>query len=593
MGAVMSEVYTRAQMIQATISHLTTQGYDVLPPYSDDFKPARVPIYAIKKHEGQNPPDPCNASPHIFVDIISEKLIDDDSYFEDIEFKVADDDSTLKIKDANSGAFFRHYFKKAQVFWAIPDYSTKASSFLEFRKKCSNSGIGIFVVSKKDDVNFSVRIDGNQPVPLIEERFNLLNTTIENIIGKSTNSRDKKLISNLLDSFSFDDLKYLVFYPKPTYGAMDLVVRSQEFSISGELLNRITELNHVRYKGILKKFAINYYRENKDPYDSALDVTKELWNKYGLDYPDLHKDFEPILKLNPRYRDHFLHAFQVFLCGIYVIDSIYDTIESNKFTTKLGNRIEDAWLIASTYHDYAYAVEKFKTWTSSFFKGALHFTCDDKTEHATLQLAEPYVKEGFMFFTKDIINSLGLRIDNELLDFIYKRILEDKNHSLLSALSLAKYISINPKHKFDSRALTSAYKAIAIHDPGIWKFLAGKADKKYISDKTEEKMNDKKYIPELKFSDDIISSLLNICDCIQEEGRVGAKYTENGATLEKLSYEKGKIFIEIAFNGDNHKIAFDDKVNEIIGVKDFIKAEGLFQIIIRDAKTGAYHGEPI
>lgn len=588
----MSEYYTRAQMIDATVSHLTTLGYSVLPPYSDDFKPARVPIYAIKKHKGPTSPGPSDASPHIFVDIISEKQIDGGSYFEDIEFDVADDDNKLKIKDANSGLFFRHYFKKAQVYWAVPAYSTITGNFQEFRKKCISSGIGIFVVSKKDDDSFEVKIDGNTPIPLIEERFNLLNSAVESILGKKTNNRDKKRIANIIEGFSFDDLKYLVFYPKPIYGAIDLVPRSQEFSVSGELLNKITELKHIGYRGILKKFASNYYRENKDPYESALHVTKELWGKYDLVYPDLHKDFESILKLNPRYRDHFLHAFQVFLCGIYIIDAIYDNIPAGYFTKKFGNRIEDAWLIASTYHDYAYAVEKFKTWSSTFFKGALHFT-GEKAEHATLQLAEPYVKEGFMIFTKEIINSLDLKIDNILLDFIYKRILEDKNHALMSALSLAKYISITSKQKLDKRVLIASYKAIAMHDPGIWKFMAGQADKKYLDEPIAKSMNDRKFIPEIKFYDDIISSLLNICDCIQEEGRIGAKYIENGAVLEKLSFEGGKILIEISFNGKNHKAAFDDKVKEIEGVKDFIKADDLFRITIRNAKTNSKREESI
>lgn len=588
----MSELYTRAEMIDATVMHLKTEGYEVLPPYSDDFKPARVPIYAIKKHKGSASPDPSTAVPHIFVDIISEKQIEDNSYFEDVEFNVADDNSSLIIKDANSGAFFRHYFKKAQVYWAVPDYSTSTVSFNDFRKKCTQNGIGIFVVTKMDNGKFEVEVDGEEPIPLIDERVQKLDEILEELLGRPTNFKEKRKVTAILEKFSFDDLKYLVFYPKPTYGAMDLTVRSNEFSVSGELINRITDLKHVKYKSVLKKFALNYYRENKDPYEAALDVTKELWGRYDIDYPDLHKNFEPILKLNPRYRDHFLHAFQVFLCGIYIIDSIYECIPSRTFTKTLGNRIEDAWLIASTYHDYAYAVEKFKTWTTSFFKGALHFT-SDKSEHASLQLAEPYVKEGFMFFTKDIILALGLSVDNDLLEFVYKRVLTDKNHSLLSALSLAKYMSLNPGHKFDRRALISAYKAIAIHDPAIWKFLAGKAAEKYITDDTERNMNDKKYVPEIKFYDDVISCLLNICDCIQEEGRVGAKYVENGAVLEKLSFENGRIFIEVSFSGDKHKKAFDDKVNEIIGVKEFIKADGLFQIIIRDAKTGAYHGEPI
>lgn len=588
----MSEYYTRVQMINATVSYLKTLGYNVLPPYSDDFKPARVPIYAIKKHTGLKSPDPSTASPHIFVDIISEKDIDSSSYFEDIEFDVADDENKIKIKDANSGIFFRHYFKKAQIYWAVPDYSITTTNFEDFRKKCASSGIGIFVVKKKDENNFEVKLDGTEPIPLIEERIDLLNSTIESITGKATSPRDKKRIANLLEGFSFNDLKYLVFYPRPTYGAMDLVVRSHEFSVSGELLNRMSELKHVKYKGVLKKFATNYYRDNKYPYDAALDVTKELWKKYDLVYPDLHKDFEPILKLNPRYRDHFLHAFQVFLCGIYIIDAIYPAIPSGNFTKKLGNRIEDAWLIASTYHDYAYAIEKFKMWSSTFFKGALHFTCGN-TELATLQLAEPYVKEGFMFFTKEIISSLGLKTDNTLLDFIYKRILEDKNHALMSALSLAKYVTINTKQKIDKRSLIASYKAIAMHDPGIWKFMAGQADKKYLDEPILNAMNEKKFIQELKFYDDIITSLLNICDCIQEEGRIGAKFVDNGAVLEKLSFESGKILIEISFNGDKAKDAFDAKVKEIEGVKDFIKANDLFRIIIRNAKTNAKHEESI
>lgn len=378
-------------------------------------------------------------------------------------------------------------------------------------------------------------------------------------------------------------MAYLVFYPEPRYLATDISVRDKECNISRELINKMTDLKRVWYKGTLIEFGETYYSESEDDYTIALRVTEKLWRNYEIDFPNLHRDFEEILKLDPRYRDHFLHAFQVFLFGVYVIDETYETCKL-KYGKKKGQRVEDAWVICATYHDFNYMIQQFDEWTKNFFISALHLEKTDKSP-AVLQLSEAYVKRGYMFKTKVLADILSIDVNPVTLDFLYDRILERKNHGLISGLSLLKYLELRECTKLSKKVIHSACKAISIHDNDIWGSLCGMPPDP--DDEVGNKFKELKTIEKITFDKDPIPFLLILADSIQEEGR--SKPGQCNAELEKLYYENGAIFSQISFHGPKASDVFKRKIEELETVKKFLDGDIRFSVLIEDTEGDQSH----
>ncbi len=561
----MLEVLSKLEMIKAVREFLSHKGFEVRPPYDPVFEPARVPVFAYSKSQLEK---------QMFVDIITERQITFKDYFKKRDFSRSLQGG-FTINNANSAQFFRHYFPLAEVYWAIPSYLDKEDrEFKIFSQRCKEDNIGLLVVERRETGQFSVTELYSPPLPLIEERIQL-------IIGKLNNKikqKQEKELSNILRRYSEEDISYLVFYPEPKYLATDISIRDHDFSISRELINKLGDLQHVSYKDKLIRFSKDYFHHAEDDYKLALNIIKDLWSEYDLELPNLHLDFESILKLDPRYRDHFLHAFQVFLFGVYVIDSMYDESITGLFGDGKGNRIEDAWLFAATYHDYNYMIQKFEEWTKTFFQNALHLDANDKSP-ASLHLSESYVRKGYMFNTKRLAKMLSIKnFDNKDLDFFYDRILEKKNHGLISSLSLLKYLDIKTDHCLQPKVIDAACKAIAIHDRNIWQYLCGMA-KHNNADLSGNEFKAKKIISKIFFTADPIPFLLVLIDSIQEDGR--SRDASLKIELEKLECEDGTIHCEMSFKGHKSDEAFHFKKQELKSVSEFLEGDDKFIISLK------------
>jgi hypothetical protein len=563
----MSELYSKMEMIDAIREFLGKEGFTVWPDYDSRLEPARVPIFATKgKGKGAR---------EIFVDIITERTITLDDYFKERAFGALKGDIT--IDNASSAQFFRHYFPFAEVYWAIPSYVDKNGDLIKFRKKCKKGNIGLYEVEKVkegDGEKFIVTVLQGPPSSLLAER---VQSTIKQI---SDEIEDKEMVKNLTDLFTKycqDDISYLVFYPQPTYLATDISIRDYKLSISRQLILKMGDLQNVSYKDELIEFGKSYFRQKKavDDYKIAFDITRKLWSKYDLQFPNLHLDFESILKLDPRYRDHFLHAFQVFLFGVYVIDSMYAEARGDSFGDDEGDRIEDAWLFAATYHDFNYMVQKFDEWTKTFFQNALHLEAGDKNP-ASLHLSESYVLKGYMLNTKKLAEMLHIeKMDQIVLNFFYDRILEKKNHGVISCLSLLKYLDNKSDHRLSGRVVDAACKAIAIHDKHIWKYLCGISVVKGDDDRGNA-FKEKQIIKELSFSHDPVPFLLILIDNIQEDAR--SRDDKLKVELEKVECGGGEMRCEITFEGNGSEEAYRDKEGDLDDVKRFLKGNMKFII---------------
>lgn len=575
----MNDFYSRDEMIKAVESYLIENQFEV-SIYDPTFEPARVPIFAYKS-TSQPATEDKKITNEIFVDIITEKNIDSSLYFKDRNIGRILGSHEFKINDASSAQFFRHYFPSAKIYWAVPDYAVNNTNFKLFEDICKKQLVGLFIV-KTDRTDNKLFVEEKlDTVPLIGERLHKIRSIFEEKTRKKY-SRQFLEIHALLEDWTRDDLSYHIYYPEPIFTATD--ISSKVKKIGTELSDRMSELLHLSYQNILSTFSIDY-RSKTGIDDNAIaqKVIEELWNIYGFPYPKLHTEYEAVLKLDPDYRDHFLHAFQVFLFGAYVIDKFYPEIKKH-FKTETGAKIEDAWLIAATYHDYNYMIQRFKQWTKRFFQDALHIEGAEIDNPASLHLTETYVKNGYMFNTQVLARLIKLEMSEVTLKYLYDRILEKYNHGLLSGLSLLKYIKLKDKVSIlKDNVLNSAFKAISIHDGDVWHNLCGLANNQ-AADTIGQNFNEKAMVRNINFDDDPISFLLILSDSIQEQGRetIGS---ETKIELTSLYEKDNKIFTTITFDGNKSENAFKWKMEELDKVSKFLVGNKRFEIIICDKST--------
>jgi hypothetical protein len=109
----------------------------------------------------------------------------------------------------------------------------------------------------------------------------------------------------------------------------------------------------------------------EDRYENVLSAISELWVSSDKN-PSLFKDtkdFEPILRRKGMpYRDHFIHSFNVFLLGYYIINKLN---ESHPDRNYFGTREQDwnlTWMLTSTFHDVAYPVQETESWLNDLFE---------------------------------------------------------------------------------------------------------------------------------------------------------------------------------------------------------------------------------
>ncbi len=592
----MSELYTSLEMREAVRKFFEKDGFKFYQDYDPDFEPARVPVFGYKNEKREEIKE-------VFIDIITEPTIRVQDYFADISFKRTKDKKEGRpIKDASSAGFYRHYFPNASVYWAIPSYVFNDDELEQFKKKCSEEGIGILVVSKETNTenNRSVFLVKkiNEACSLIHSRLKALSKLLNEDIKVETGRVNEKRILDILNDFSDDDLSYLVFYPEPKYNRRDISTRETEKNISKELILKMGALKKVSYQETLNRFSQEYNRRIDDDYKLALEITAELWNRYNVKFPRLHIDYEAVLKLDPKYRDHFLHSFQVFLYGVYIIDNMYDEINKKIFKDEDGKRIEDAWIIASTYHDFNYMVQNFDDWSIGFFENSLHIKKKENSP-ASIDLSKCYVKEDYMFKTRDLVKTLGLtKVDRVTLDFLYDRILDRKNHGVLSALSLLKYLENFPQNSLSENVILSAAKAISLHDWQMWGFFSGIANTPKKKDPFGFEFKKKKILEKLTFKKDPISFLLILGDSLQEEGReseekenLGEIYIKSNAELETLYLLDEKIYTEISFKGTKIKSneKFKEKIDQLENVCDFLSGNKQFIILLKDGNSEQTH----
>lgn len=268
--------------------------------------------------------------------------------------------------------FYRFYFSRAKVYLGVPTDTIKKRGI--FIRKCEERGIGLIEVN--DEKNVTIVVDAKPYIEMLAEKIrkSLKPKTEKN----ETAGRDS--VYKIINDY-FQDHTYIVYdYGKPEFQLRGVKGRGL---ISFKLIDKLREVKNIDYYIRLKEFAEGFRDEPQggypgNDYDIALHWVEELWKKYGMKYPKIQRELEDILLRKPEYREHFVHQFQVFLLGSYIIDKMYGDKKGekviNSFKTKYNCKIEIAWLFAATFHDFNYSIQQYNTWIVDFLSEALRLS---------------------------------------------------------------------------------------------------------------------------------------------------------------------------------------------------------------------------
>lgn len=502
--------------------------------------------------------------------------------------------------------YYRYYLSRIAPLKDLKIVLVSPESISVSSKLLKENGIGHWIYREDGSI-----IEKNEAFTIIEQMNNEY---------KENGSKIKKgEYPSFFSQFVYDSVNAIAGLNPDQFG---------KSSIDRKLLDQIFDLNKISFRQVLFTYINEHLTEKGDEYVFTSEVFSSLWkNELGPSYSDFLEVFEPSLqyisasnlKRGGRiYRDHYIHQFQVFLLGLPIIDKKY------AFFKRHYENPELVWLVAASFHDNAYPVQLYDKWSGEFFKRVFKI----KNEIGTIELKSKFIDEDFLSCLGYLVCSFckthppqktlennWLATENDLIQFIYRMITEEKNHGVLSCVSLLKMLTspiqendavrgsdpakkepsnrekINATlHDFDS-ALDGIFVpgalAIALHDEKVWnaEIIKGK--------KSGDKV---KFLTKICFDDDPISFLLIFCDCVQEWGRPSKSQDLDENQKEKKFYLKAiditDDFVQVTLWAPYHSKTEDfflKKQEELKKIQSFLKQGDSykFKIKIMDKKGAA------
>jgi hypothetical protein len=284
--------------------------------------------------------------------------------------------------------------------------------------------------------------------------------------------------------------------------------------------------------------------EKGDEFAFCRQVCSSLWQDHlNVPYLNGFETWDKVLReifSDSGYRDHFLHEFQVFLMGTYIIDKIKPALDQIELPYE---DIGKTWLLASTFHDVAYPIQKYNDFSREFFKAFL--SVDNL---APLELKSHVIQDSLLSCLGEIICYFLLRHRNkketparwhkekDLVQFFHKKVTESLNHGVIAGISLLKIAELhNISEEIIRSIFLPAALAISLHHRG-WKCEKGGKEEDILK--------------ALKLKNDPISYILIFCDAVQEWGRprsngVSGKASEKDFELKHFHFEKNKFNFKI------------------------------------------------
>lgn len=263
-------------------------------------------------------------------------------------------------------------------------------------------------------------------------------------------------------------------------------------------------------------------------YKKVIEVTKEIIRKLELSdegieiVENIESRFETLLATDIYYREHFVHQFQVFQVGYYIINKnkrIQDALVGylrekgcSGDEKKVLDDVIKCWFLTSMFHDLAYSTERIPIWLPDYLKTIFLPTSD--SEEIPYIFSFDISRVGKYDYSKaELINLIGdkLKLSNGERPALYRHIndflLEQKNHGILSALILLNRLEFED----DTNKLINyeAALSIAFHTKDVYELHTRN---EYINSRSSRGFK-------LTFDAFPFAFLLMFCDNAQEWGR--------------------------------------------------------------------------
>ncbi|MGC1122730.1 MAG: GAF domain-containing protein [Candidatus Methanofastidiosia archaeon] len=175
--------------------------------------------------------------------------------------------------------------------------------------------------------------------------------------------------------------------------------------------------------------------------------------------------FESLLGTDIRYRDHFIHEFQVFLLGYYLINEM-DTLRENLITYLQDinpqyslKEVLKIWFLTSIFHDFSYSVCKIEVWLMNYFSRV-----------AIPSKFQVNWADIFAYFEAEktnlakLISSKSARSEEKVSVILRDVFLNDHDHGLISGLALMSILN----EKIQKDLLGEACCAITLHTENVY-----------------------------------------------------------------------------------------------------------------------------
>ncbi len=314
-----------------------------------------------------------------------------------------------------------------------------------------------------------------------------------------------------------------------------------ELIFSPELISKVKsiaeESEEKRISPHISEFLLINPKNSIDLNNRVLKSTRALWSVLWEEQISIGENDkllplfnlfnEKILNELPGYRDHFIHQYQVFLLGYYIIEKLKSTQvpfhEAYAKTILLEEPLDDqslkriadlAWLVTSTFHDIAFPLQKINQWLPNMVEKFLGEESKWIIPEIPIELIL-FDEKGRYFTSITELNRYLVQmnlipgIDDDEFYQLFLKIVRKKDHGVLSALILAA-----PQFPCQNEIIIPASLAIAFH---------------------------KKLLDEIKSTGTKISFeqfpllfLLLYCDLVQEWGRDPEDKSYKPPTLKKI-----------------------------------------------------------
>jgi hypothetical protein len=187
--------------------------------------------------------------------------------------------------------------------------------------------------------------------------------------------------------------------------------------------------------------------------------------------------FEPLLGTDVRYREHFIHQFQVFLLGYYLINkkerlqkfliNHLREINTRYATAKDDEILEDIlriWFLASIFHDFAYSVGKMEGWLKKYFERVQIHPYPKILISWSDMLAEYEIEKTRLI---QLVSRFTNKKEEEIAELIKNAFIKELDHGVIGSLMLMNIL----RNEIDEIILKEACCAIALHTDNVYSKL--------------------------------------------------------------------------------------------------------------------------